>query len=194
MNRDKEKQVKDTMPTNKNEAFFALEILASYKANALIVLKNEHLIVLKHIHFAFLYLVMYLLFLVLPLALFKDNLLANYPTLILYYVLYMLFIWNVSRTSQCMEINEQSQEIVIKNCDWFGKVVHRKKTIPFHAIKEFEAVFQSGKFGSGGKNLIYLNNQDGKKMVLLEIKSGGAGLQNGKMMAHALMILCNKPI
>lgn len=184
-----QKTSKTVNPRDPEEAFLALQIIASFKKHALKVNKTGQIVEIRHRHERFLYLVFYLVLILIPLFIVKDSLKGLYPILFAYYFLFFLLIWNITRGTKGLKIDREKKQISFSNLDIFGKILHPAKEFHFDDVNTFEPAFESGHFGSSGKNMIQVKTKKNKNYPVFRIKSEGAGLTNGKIVSGALNIL-----
>jgi hypothetical protein len=153
--------------------------LASVKGMSFFVKRKPNKLVIGAKPFHILYIVLYSIYFAFPIILFDKDLSGIYILLILYYSLFILLIWNISRTSKKLIFDFQNNTLSIHNNNILGQFLRKKVDLNFNEITDFEVEYLTNRNKSKTYNQIYVITTRGNKVLLIKLIADGASLRMG---------------
>ena len=136
-----------------------------------------------------LYILFYSVYFFLPLLLIGKQLKEYCVLLFFYYPLFVLLIWNISRTSKILIFDLQNKKLTIKNNNVLGALIRKKVKLDFNEIADFEVEYLLNRNKTKSFNQVYLIRENAKKELLIKLAAFGASKINGNKFVELVKLL-----
>ena len=123
--------------------------------------------------------ILYSIYFAFPLVILGNQLHEMIILLLIYYPLFILLIWNISRTTKLLIFDLDNQLLIVKNNNVLGQLLRRPVKIEFSGITDFEIEYTTNRNKSKTYNIVYLIGTENKKVLLLKLVALGASKKNG---------------
>jgi hypothetical protein len=138
-----------------------------------------------------LYLILFILYFLLPIMIVGESLKLLVSFILVYYSFFVLFLLNTTKMSHSILIDQSKQMVYIKNNNWLGKIIRKPVKISFSEVNDFLIEYRKIKGTSRRINRIYIETVHLKKISLIDVATEGPSLHNGRKFIEILSVLIN---